>query len=89
MTVVYDSDNPESGIPELTEAGRELLEDINITNENMQSFKEELCSLINKYSIENGSGTPDFILAEYLIDCLHALNFCIYSREGWYTRDGQ
>jgi hypothetical protein len=32
--------------------------------ENMNDkFREDLASLINKYSLENGSNTPDFILA--------------------------
>ena len=30
----------------------------------------EIEQAINRHSIENGSDTPDFILAEYLIDCL-------------------
>ena len=30
--------------------------------------------LLNRYSMENGSNTPDFMLADYLIDCLRALD---------------
>lgn len=37
-------------------------------------FRKELASVINKYSKENGSNTPDFILAEYLEDCLSAFD---------------
>lgn len=33
-------------------------------------FEKELAILINKYSKENESDTPDFILARYLKDCL-------------------
>ena len=36
----------------------------------MTDFKKELCELLNKYSKENESDTPDFILAEYLIGSL-------------------
>ena len=33
-------------------------------------FKKELAELINRYSLENGSNTPDYILAEYLVRCI-------------------
>jgi hypothetical protein len=49
-------------------------------------FRKELESLINRNSAENGSNTPDFILAEYLADCLAAFDKCITMRERWYGR---
>lgn len=33
-------------------------------------FRRELSELLNKHCKENGSNTPDFILADYLADCL-------------------
>ena len=50
-------------------------------------FEQELTSLINKYSMENGSNTPDFILANYLQDCLRIFNVTVQQRENWYGRD--
>jgi len=50
-------------------------------------FKKELEQLINKYSMENDSNTPDFILAEYLSNCLRTFNTTIQRRESWYGRD--
>lgn len=41
---------------------------------NELTFKKDLTSLINKYSLENGSNTPDFVLSEYLVMCLKAFN---------------
>lgn len=41
-------------------------------------FCTELRVLINKYSKENGSDTPDFVLADYLTSCLR--NFDYYTR---------
>jgi hypothetical protein len=38
--------------------------------ENWKKFEEELRSLINKYSLENGSETPDFVLANFLTNVL-------------------
>lgn len=32
----------------------------------LPEFEEELRKLVNKYSFENGSNTPDFILAKYM-----------------------
>ena len=52
------------------------------------SFQYELEKLINSHSAENGSDTPDFILAEYLQQCLNVFNKAIYHREKWYGRDG-
>ena len=50
----------------------------------MQDFERELQSLLNRYSMENASNTPDFILAEYLKNCLLAFNSASNARETWY-----
>ena len=49
------------------------------------SFEKELESLINKYSQENNSNTPDFILAEYLSGCLKNWHDSIKKRDNWYS----
>lgn len=36
---------------------------------------------------ENGCNTPDFILAEYLIDCLKTFDKAVNRREEWYGRE--
>ena len=53
----------------------------------MDTFERELESLINRYSQENASNTPDFILARYLLGCLNTWNAAIHRRETWYGRD--
>jgi hypothetical protein len=50
------------------------------------TFQDELANLINKYSLENGSNTPDFILALYLQQCLATFNDIMKKRENWYGR---
>jgi hypothetical protein len=50
----------------------------------MNGFRKELENLINATSQENGSNTPDFILAEFLIDCLAAFDKASTKREDWY-----
>jgi len=37
-------------------------------------FKRELAALLNRYSLESESMTPDYVVAEYLIGCLQAWN---------------
>jgi anti-sigma-K factor RskA len=49
-------------------------------------FKKGLEELINSYSMENGSDTPDFILATYLLGCLRVFDKAIIDREIWYDR---
>lgn len=53
---------------------------------NKIKFKNELEKLINKYSLENGSDTPDFILANYLANCLKNFDEITNRRECWYGR---
>lgn len=50
-------------------------------------FTKELQSLLNRYSKENNSNTPDFILASYIENCLIAWNVGVQQREAWYGRD--
>ena len=47
-------------------------------------FRKELESLINSNLMENGSDTPDFILAEYLSNCLVVFDSAVKKRDKWY-----
>ena len=46
----------------------------------MNNFNNELRELINRHSKENGSDTPDFVLAEYMEDCLNAFDKAVTRR---------
>jgi hypothetical protein len=48
------------------------------------SFIQEIERVINKYCKENDCNTPDFILAEYLHNCLDAYTQATKSRDKWY-----
>ena len=48
------------------------------------TFRRELTAVINKHSKENGSDTPDFILADYLINCLNTFDKALDMRSDWY-----
>jgi hypothetical protein len=49
-----------------------------------ENFYTELEHLINKYCIENESNTPDFMLAEYILNCLKTFSTTINKRDAWY-----
>lgn len=53
----------------------------------MSKLRKEIEHAINCNSAENGSNTPDFILAEYLTDCLTAYDKAVTAREKWYGRE--
>jgi len=53
----------------------------------METFEQELTGLINRKCEENGSDTPDFILARYLQACLRAFNNAVNQRERWCGRE--
>lgn len=53
-------------------------------SEQMTDFERQLRSLINKNSMENGSNTPDLILARFLTTCLEAFDAAVVQRENWY-----
>lgn len=50
----------------------------------IRAFENDLTHLINKYSLENRSNTPDHILAKYLVMSLVCLDHAIGVRDVWY-----
>lgn len=50
------------------------------------TLREEITTAINRNCAEAGSNTPDFILAEYLTDCLAAFDKASTAREKWYGK---
>ncbi len=52
-----------------------------------KDFEKELSSLLNRFSVENESDTPDFILAQYLKGCLQVFAIAVQQRETWHGRD--
>jgi hypothetical protein len=49
-------------------------------------FQDDLEKLINRYCVENDSDTPDFVLAQYMHDCLLAFNKASRRREQWFGK---
>ncbi len=57
----------------------------NKLGKNKEIVVEQFRKIINEHSLENDSKTPDFILAEYLYDCLQNANMLIGRRSMWYN----
>lgn len=49
----------------------------------MEKFRVGLMKLLNEHSAEKGSNTPDFILANYLTDCLRTFDHAVSERSRW------
>lgn len=64
------------------ELNAEMLELIR-QEEEPKTFEDELVNLLNKHSMENRSGTPDFVLGEYLRMCLQTWDLTIKMRSDW------
>ena len=54
---------------------------------NKEGFRKELEQLLNKNCMENGSNTPDFLLANYMLACLNAADMLISERDRWHTKE--
>lgn len=52
-----------------------------------EDFMRELSALINRYSLENGSDTPDWILAEHMLRSLELFHLTTKTRSRWYSDD--
>jgi len=50
-----------------------------------ETFLSELSSLINRHCKENESNTPDFVLAQYMNDCLNAFTRATMKRDAWWV----
>ncbi len=57
-----------------------------IVDEKYEALRKEIKSILNKYSQENRSNTPDFMLADFMLGCLNVYENTISAREKWYGR---
>ena len=49
-------------------------------------LRKGLAEVLNRYSRDNGCNTPDFILAQYLANCLDAFDVAVQKRAQWFGR---
>lgn len=55
------------------------------TPENLKydNFVRDIAAVCNRYSIENNSDTPDFMLAEFMTGCLNVYENTLRARTEW------
>ena len=53
------------------------------------NFRNKIEDLINILSLENGSDTPDYVLSEYLTDCLKAYDKAAQMRDKHQQEKGE
>jgi len=46
-------------------------------------LRRELTDLLNAHGADSRSGTPDFVLAEYLLNCLKSFDMAVIRRDSW------
>ena len=52
-----------------------------------EKFKKALSGFLNSHNMENFSDTPDYILAQYLSDCLNAFDSAVLLRRNWHSKE--
>ena len=57
-----------------------------ITEDQREEFREQVRKAVNWSSMENGSDTPDWIIANFLVAVLDAADTMVRAREQWYGR---
>lgn len=64
------------------------MEPVNKTDEDKKydELVREIASVCNRYSVENRSNTPDFLLAEFMLGCLNVYENTVNARADWHTR---
>lgn len=50
-----------------------------------EALARDLAGVLNSHCVENGSETPDFILADYLVSCIRAWNAAQQGRSTWHS----
>lgn len=49
------------------------------------TLRDDIEAALNRNSAENGSNTPDMILATFLTGCLTAFDYAVQRRDAWYS----
>ncbi|AIY16156.1 hypothetical protein GUY44_12040 [Pimelobacter simplex] len=57
--------------------------------DDQNGLRSEIKHALNRASAENGSDTPDHVLADYLLACLAAFDAATLARSTWYGHHQQ
>ena len=53
------------------------------------AFKKDLSGLINAFGLDNDANTPDYILADYLMDCFNVYRATKEANDRWHSSEPQ
>lgn len=77
---------PENGNEDKVAAWRHLAEAVrHVVRPGSTTFARDLARVINCYSVDSVSNTPDHILADYIVGCIRNWNEATRAREQWYA----
>lgn len=54
---------------------------------NLEQFRSELVTLINRLNIDNDMKTPDYMVADHIVLSILNLEATIKARSHWFTND--
>lgn len=57
---------------------------LHIDEEKIEELTRDIASALNKNSVDTDLATPDFILAEHVIECLQAYGKTLTNRKAWF-----
>lgn len=57
---------------------------LQIDEEKMEELTRDISSALNKNSVDTDLATPDFILAEHVVECLQAYGKTLTNRKAWF-----
>lgn len=66
------------------DCGSQFMRHAGLKARDLSPMAKDIAAALNRYSAENGSDTPDFVLAEFLVGCLGAFDKGVNERECWY-----
>lgn len=89
LTTISQSDiTPDEVLKQCASLAAHMYKDMDLrpnpANSERPGFGKELESLINRYSMEAGSNTPDYILVEFLKTSLENYHTATRLRDNWY-----
>jgi hypothetical protein len=64
--------------------GNDMAETEDHRQKRREEFEIELSKLVNRFSLEGGSDTPDFIVAESMALAMDVVHRAIRERDHWY-----
>ena len=90
-TTTHTTKHPDEILKELVDRQAEIYKNSPLPEENEHqerpSFLTALGQLVNSYSKENDSDTPDILIANYLNSCLVNYGETVKARDAWFGVD--